>query len=41
MDTAQEDKAIEIAKNSLKEGLSIDIISKITGLSKDEIENLK
>ena len=31
----------EIAKKSLKEGLSIDVISKITGLSKEEIENLK
>jgi len=31
----------EIAKKSLKEGLSIDVISKITGLSKEEIGNLK
>ena len=31
------DKAIEMAKNSLAEGLSIELISKLTGLSKEEI----
>jgi DNA repair protein RadC len=32
---------IEMAKNSLKEGLSFELISKLTGLSKEEIEQLK
>ena len=49
MDTAEQDgkekgkreEKIEIAKKSLKEGLSIDVISKITGLSKEEIKKLK
>ena len=34
------DKALEIAKNALKDGASIEFISKITGLSKEEIESL-
>ena len=34
------DKAIEVAKNSLKSGLDIDTISSITGLEKSEIEKL-
>jgi DNA repair protein RadC len=43
---AAEEKArriekVEMAKNSLKEGLSIELISKLTGLSKPEIEKLK
>ena len=33
-------KALEIARNALKDGASIEFISKITGLSKEEIENL-
>ena len=37
----QRNEKNEIAKKSLKEGLSIDVISKITGLSKEEIQNLK
>ena len=40
MDTAQEDMAKQIAKKSLNEGLSVDIINKITGLSKEDIEKL-
>ena len=32
---------IEVAKNSLKAGVSIDVIAKITGLSLDEIGKLK
>jgi len=32
---------IEIAKNSLKEGLDIDIISKLTGLTIEEIKKIK
>ena len=36
-----ENRNIEIAKNMIKENIDIDIISKITGLSKEEIEKLK
>jgi len=32
---------IKVAKNSLKAGLDIETIAKITGLSKEEIESLK
>jgi len=32
---------IEIVKNSLKEGLDIDIISKLTGLTIEEIKKIK
>ncbi|MGL9719182.1 MAG: Rpn family recombination-promoting nuclease/putative transposase, partial [Wolbachia sp.] len=32
---------IEVAKNSLKAGVSIDVIAEITGLSLDEIEQLQ
>ncbi len=35
----QEEK-IEVAKNSLKAGVSIDVIAEITGLSVDEIKKL-
>jgi predicted transposase/invertase (TIGR01784 family) len=45
LDTAREEgerkKQMEIAKTGLKEGLSIELIMKLTGLSKEEIENLK
>jgi predicted transposase/invertase (TIGR01784 family) len=45
LDTACEEgerkKQMEIAKTGLKEGLSIELIMKLTGLSKEEIENLK
>jgi predicted transposase/invertase (TIGR01784 family) len=34
------DKAIEIAKKALAKGNSIEFISEITGLSKEEIEKL-
>ncbi|MFD3157345.1 hypothetical protein ACFIJ5_10860 [Haloimpatiens sp. FM7330] len=34
-------KSIEIIKNSLMQGLSVDIISKITGKNIDEIEKIK
>jgi predicted transposase/invertase (TIGR01784 family) len=37
----EEKKAKEIVKNSLKEGLSIELISKITGLPVKEIEKLQ
>jgi hypothetical protein len=36
----QIDKAKEMARASLKEGLSVELISKLTGLSKEEIEAL-
>ena len=35
------ERNIEIAKNMLKENSSIEFISKVTGLSQEEIENLK
>lgn len=41
LDTAKDEKAIEIALNSVKEGIDIKIISKITGLTIDQIEKLK
>ena len=37
----KKEKSIEIAKNMLKLGINIDTIVLSTGLSKDEIENLK
>ena len=36
----EQNKAIEVAKNSLKAGLDIDTISSITGLERSEIEKL-
>jgi predicted transposase/invertase (TIGR01784 family) len=41
LDTAKEDGKIEVAKNLLKIGVSVDIISKSTGLSETQIKNLK
>ena len=38
---AKEEKEIEIAKNMLKENLSVELISKITGLTIEEVEKLK
>jgi len=37
----EKSKAIKMAKKSLKEGLTVDLISRITGLSVEEIEKLK
>ena len=37
----EKNKSIEIAKNMLKEGLDVNLISKLSGLSFNEIENLK
>jgi DNA repair protein RadC len=34
-------KAIEMANNSLKEGLPFELIAKLTGLTKEEIEKIK
>ena len=41
LDKGLKEKSIEIAKNMLKEGLDINLISKLSGLSIDEIKNLK
>lgn len=35
------ERNIEIAQNMLKENVNIELISKVTGLSIDEIEKLK
>lgn len=41
LDTAREEVRIETAKKGLKEGLSVELLMKLTGLTKEEIENLK
>jgi predicted transposase/invertase (TIGR01784 family) len=41
LDTARDEKAIEIAKNLLNNSVSIDIISNSTGLSETQIKNIK
>jgi predicted transposase/invertase (TIGR01784 family) len=41
MDNGERQKALEIAKNLLKEGLAIELISKVTGLNEKEILSLK
>ena len=41
IDDGAEKEKLQIAKNMLKENISIDVIIKITGLTKEEIENLK
>jgi predicted transposase/invertase (TIGR01784 family) len=35
-----EEGKLEVAKKMLKEGLSFDLIAKVTGLSKEQLENL-
>ena len=37
----RKENKLEIAKNMLKENMSIDIISRVTGLSEKEVEELK
>ena len=37
----KKERNIEIAKNMKKENIDSSVISKVTGLSKEEIENLK
>ena len=37
----QKERNVEIAKNMLKEEIDINIISKCTGLTKDEVNSLK
>ncbi len=39
--SAKDEGKIEVIKNALKEGLGLDIISKITGKSIDEIKEIK
>ena len=41
LDTAKDEKAIEIAKNALSENLDVNLIQRLTGLSKEQIERLK
>jgi predicted transposase/invertase (TIGR01784 family) len=41
MDNGERQKALEIAKNLLKEGLAIELISKVTGLNEKEMVSLK
>ncbi len=41
LDTAKEERTIEIAKNLLKQGINMEVIVNATGLSKKEIDNLK
>jgi len=41
IDTSVEDKALEIAKKMNQKGFDVEIISEITGLTKEEIEKLK
>lgn len=40
IDKGKREKAIEVAKEALKEGASIDFVAKITKLTKVEIEKL-
>uniref|UniRef100_UPI0037BF85F5 hypothetical protein n=1 Tax=Candidatus Wolbachia massiliensis TaxID=1845000 RepID=UPI0037BF85F5 len=37
----RKEEKIEVAKNSLKAGMSIDVIAQITGLSHNEIKQLQ
>jgi predicted transposase/invertase (TIGR01784 family) len=41
LDTAKEEGKIEVARNAITEGLSMDVIMKITGLTKEQIEKIK
>lgn len=40
-DKGKKDKALEIAKNMLKQNISIEVIITCTGLAQEEIKNLK
>ncbi|NMA04637.1 MAG: hypothetical protein GX925_08015 [Clostridiales bacterium] len=40
MEKGREEGKLEVAKNALKEGAEIDLIAKLTGLSKKEIEKI-
>jgi len=41
VNTGIEKRLIEVAKNSLQEGLSVEIIQKITGLDRETIQSLE
>jgi predicted transposase/invertase (TIGR01784 family) len=41
LDTAKDEKAMEIAKNALKEGLPVAFIQRLTGLTKEQIEGIE
>lgn len=41
LDTARFDERVEIAKKGLNEGVSVELLSKMTGLTKEEIDKLK
>jgi hypothetical protein len=41
IDTAVEAKVIELAKSAITEGLDNNVISRLTGLSIEQIENLR
>ncbi len=41
LETAKDERTIEIAKNFIENGVDIDIISKSTGLTKEQIEKLR
>ena len=41
IEKGREEEKLETAKKMLKEGIKIDLIIKVTGLTKEEIENLK
>jgi len=41
LEKGREEEREEIARNALAQGLSVEMVQKITGLSPDEIERLK
>lgn len=41
LDTAREEGKIEVARNAISEGLSVDVVIKITGLTKEQVERIK
>ena len=41
MEKGKEEKSIEVARNMLKDGESIDKIIRYTGLTKEDVEKLK
>lgn len=41
LDTAKEEGKIEVARNAIAEGLPIDVVTKITGLTKEQIQKIK
>ncbi|WMJ74061.1 hypothetical protein RCC89_12935 [Cytophagaceae bacterium ABcell3] len=41
LDTAKDEKAMEIAKKAIAKGYSIDEVMDLTGLTKEQIEQIK